>query len=182
MNVAFFSYHSFDREPFERLNRSHQFLYLDTALSEATANLAAGFPAVCVFVNDRLNAAVLRQLHAGGTRMLALRSAGFNHVDLAEAHRLGLQVARVPAYSPHSVAEHTVGLMLALNRKIHRAYVRTREHNFRLEGLLGFDFHGRTVGVVGTGKIGQVVARIMLGFGCRVIAHDRVENPELVSS
>lgn len=174
MRVAFFSYHAFDREPFERCNvdRNHELVFFEAALTEATAELAQGFPAVCAFVNDRLNAAVLEKLQAGGTRLLALRSAGFNHVDREAAERLGFTVARVPAYSPHSVAEHAVGLLLALNRKIHRAYVRTREHNFRLEGLLGFDLYGKTVGLIGMGKIGAIVAQIMRGFGCTVLAYD----------
>lgn len=175
MKVAFFSTHSFDREAFDACNQArHQLVYLETPLSEATAELAAGFPAICVFVNDRVNRPVLEQLARGGTRLVALRSAGFNHVDLEAASQLGLTVARVPAYSPHAVAEHAVGLMLNLNRKFHRAYARTREHNFRLEGLLGFDFHGRTVGLVGLGQIGRLVARIMLAFGCNVLAHDPV--------
>jgi D-lactate dehydrogenase len=136
---------------------------------------------VCAFVDDRLDAGVLDTLHAGGTRLLALRSAGFNHVDLEAAERLGLTVARVPAYSPHSVAEHTVALMMTLNRKIHRAHNRVREQNFALDGLMGFDFHGKTVGIVGTGRIGAVVAKIVTGFGCRVLASDLVVNPDCVA-
>jgi D-lactate dehydrogenase len=174
MKVAFFSFHAFDREPFERCNiaHGHELTFFEAALNVATAELAAGHPAVCAFVNDRLNREVLTRLHAGGTRLIALRSAGFNHVDREAARELGLTVARVPAYSPHSVAEHAVGLILALNRKIHRAYVRTREHNFRLEGLLGFDLHGKTVGLIGAGKIGSLVAQIMRGFGCEVLIFD----------
>lgn len=172
MRVAFFSYHSFDHEPFSATDQ--EFVFFEATLTLATADLAQGFEAVCCFVNDRLDGEVLRRLQAGGTRLIALRSAGFNHVDLDTARQLGLVVARVPAYSPHAVAEHTVALMLSLNRKIHRAYVRTRDHNFRLEGLLGFDFCGKQVGLVGLGKIGRLVARIMQGFGCRVVAYDRV--------
>ena len=138
-----------------------------------------GAQAVCAFVNDRLDADVLQRLHASGVRLLALRSAGFNHVDLAAAAALGIAVGRVPEYSPHAVAEHTVALLLTLNRKIHRAYNRVREGNFALEGLLGFDLHGRTVGVVGTGKIGACFARIMAGFGCRLLAFAPEANPEL---
>ncbi len=155
----------------------HELVSLDARLSPATANLAAGFPAVSIFVGDDASAPVLRTLHAGGTRLLALRSAGFNHVDIAEADRLGLAVLRVPAYSPHSVAEHAVGLMLTLNRHFHRAFNRVREQNFSLSGLMGFDMHGKTVGVIGTGTIGAVVCRILSGFGCAVLASDPVTNP-----
>jgi len=133
---------------------------------------------VCVFVNDQLGAPVLAELARQGTRVIALRCAGFNNVDLAAARDLGITVVRVPAYSPYAVAEHTVGLMLTLNRKIHRAYARVREGNFALQGLLGFDLHGRTVGVVGTGQIGAIVARIMRGFGCEVLAYDPYRSPE----
>lgn len=170
MRVAFFSYHSFDKEPFA--TSPHEFHFFETALNLATVELAQGFRAVCCFVNDGLNASVLERLREGGTELIVLRSAGFNHIDLEAARRLGLVVARVPAYSPHSVAEHTVALLLSLNRKIHRAYVRTRDHNFRLEGLLGFDLHGRRMGLVGLGKIGHIVANIMKGFGCEVVAYD----------
>jgi D-lactate dehydrogenase len=178
MRVAVFSTHSYDRQFLDAANAGggHELRYLEARLTAATAALAAGCPAVCAFVNDRLDAAALTVLAAGGTRLIALRSAGFNHVDLAAAASLGLTVARVPAYSPHAVAEHTVGLILTLNRKIHRAYARVREGNFALDGLLGFDLADRTVGVVGTGKIGTVVARILLGFDCRVVACDVAPN------
>jgi D-lactate dehydrogenase len=140
--------------------------------------LAQGVPAVCVFVHDRLDRPVLEALGAGGTRLVACRSAGFNHVDVGAAEQLGLTVMRVPAYSPHAVAEHAVGLVLSLNRKIHRAFGRVREGNFALDGLLGFDLHGCTVGIVGTGRIGTGVARILHGFGCRLLAYDVVRSPE----
>ncbi len=174
MRVAMFSTHLFDREFFDAANRTRglELHYFDARLTPATSPLARDCPAVCAFVNDQLDAAVLTALSAGGTRMIALRSAGFNHVDLARARELGLVVSRVPAYSPHAVAEHTVALILSLNRKIHRAYARVREGNFALDGLVGFDLCGRTAGVVGTGRIGTVVARILLGFGCRVLAYD----------
>ncbi len=146
-----------------------------------TAGLASGFPAVSLFVNDQADAAALEQLAAVGVRHLALRSAGYNHVDLEAAARLGIGVARVPAYSPHAVAEHTVALMLDLNRRIHRAYTRVRDLNFSLEGLLGFDLNGKTVGVVGTGAIGAIVVRILRGFGCRILAHDVVENEQCIA-
>jgi D-lactate dehydrogenase len=183
MHIAFFSTHRFDRQFFDAANQGlgHQIHYLEPRLSPATAPLAAGAPALCAFVNDTLDEATLRQLASAGTRMIALRSAGFNHVDLVAARSLGLTVARVPAYSPHSVAEHAVALMLTLNRKIHRAYARVREGNFSLDGLLGFDLHTRTAGVVGTGKIGAVVANILNGFGCRILAYDVVQNPECLS-
>jgi D-lactate dehydrogenase len=146
-------------------------------LSPLTAPLAEGCPAVSIFVGDDASDASLRVLAAGGTRLLALRCAGFNHVDLEAAARLGLTVARVPAYSPHAVAEHAVALMLTLNRKLHRAFNRVREQDFSLDGLVGFDMHGKTAGIVGTGQIGEVACRILLGFGCRVLACDPVPNP-----
>ena len=177
MRVAVFSAKQYDRTSLDRINAGrHQLAYLEPHLDAATAPLAHGYDAVCVFVNDRLTSAVLETLAAGGTRLVALRCAGFNNVDLAAAHRLGITVARVPAYSPHAVAEHTVALMLALNRKLHRAYNRVREGNFALEGLLGFDLNGRTAGVIGTGKIGAVVVQILRGFGCEVLAFDPYPN------
>jgi D-lactate dehydrogenase len=179
VRVAFFSTHLFDRLFFDEANRGrHQLQYLEARLTPETHGLARECPAVCAFVNDRLDRGVLDGLAAGGTRLIALRSAGFNHVDIARARELGLTVSRVPAYSPHAVAEHTIALILSLNRQIHRAYARVREGNFALDGLLGFDLVGRTVGVVGTGKIGAIVARILAGFGCRVIAFDTVPTAE----
>jgi D-lactate dehydrogenase len=154
-------------------------IFLEPRLTLETALLAAGSPVVCAFVNDRLDAPVLEALADRGTRLIALRSAGYNNVDLKAAGRLGFTVTRVPAYSPHAVAEHAVALMLALNRKIHRAYARVREGNFSLEGLLGFDLCGRTAGIVGTGKIGVLVARILQGFGCRILAYDPFPSQEL---
>jgi D-lactate dehydrogenase len=182
MRIAFFSTHAFDRDFFDEANRvhGHDLQYLEARLTPATAALAAGAAVVCAFVNDDLHDTVLTTLHGSGVRLIALRSAGFNHVDLPRASALGLTVARVPAYSPHAVAEHAVAMMLSLNRKMHRAHARVREGNFALDGLLGFDMHGRTVGIVGTGKIGTVVARILSGFGCRVLAYDVAANPECV--
>lgn len=183
MKVAVFSSHSYDRDFLEQANRSleggHDLTFFEARLTPSSAGLAAGHDAICAFVNDQLGKEVLEVLAANGTRLLALRSAGFNHVDLEAACDLGLTVARVPAYSPEAVAEHTVALILSLNRKIHKAYARVREGNFALEGLLGFDLCGRTVGVVGTGKIGLAVARIMLGFGCKVLAFDPEGDPKL---
>ena len=180
MRVAVFSTKPYDRTFLESENtrHGHELRFVEARLTEETAVLAADAAAVCAFVNDQLDAAVLGRLAGLGVRLVALRSAGFNHVDLAAARGLGLAVARVPAYSPHAVAEHTVGLILALNRQLHRAFVRVREGNFALDGLLGFDLHGRTVGVVGTGKIGAIVARIMAGFGCAILAHDMRPDPE----
>jgi D-lactate dehydrogenase len=180
MRIAFFSTHPFDRRFFDEANadRHYDLHYLEPRLTTATTVLAHGHPVVCAFVNDTLDAAVLSQLAAGGTRMVALRSAGFNHVDLTAAQSLGLTVARVPAYSPHAVAEHTIALILALNRRIYRAYARVRDGNFSLDGLLGFDMAGRTAGVVGTGRIGTVVARILRAFGCEVVAYDVAPSDE----
>ena len=174
MEVAVFSSKSYVRDFLNEANKAcgHGLRFLRPGLSPDTAPLGRLYPAVCVFVNDDVSRPVLEELAAGGTRLIALRCAGFNNVDLAAAGELGLRVARVPAYSPYAVAEHTVGLMLALNRRIHRAYARVRESNLALEGLLGFDMHGRTVGIIGTGKIGQVVARIMAGFGCALLGYD----------
>jgi D-lactate dehydrogenase len=174
MRVTIFSARDFERDPLERANAGagHELVFVEASLSDQTARIAEGSGAACLFVNDNGSAASLERLHAAGVRLLALRSAGFNHVDLDAADRLGLTVLRVPAYSPHAVAEHTVALMLACNRKIHRAYQRVREQNFELHGLMGFDMHGKTVGVIGTGEIGAVVCRILLGFGCRVVAFD----------
>lgn len=176
MKIALFSAHRFDHQSFDSANATlsapHDIHYVEARLDAHSAVLAAGFPAVCAFVNDRLDAPTLEILAGQGIRLIALRSAGFNHVDLTAAARLGLSVARVPAYSPDAIAEHTVAMILSLNRKIHKAYARGREGNFALDGLLGFDLRGRTVGIVGTGKIGLNVARIMRGFDCTVIAHD----------
>ncbi len=180
MRVAVFSTKPYDRTFLDRANADfgHELVYFESHLRGETVSLAEGFPAVCVFVNDQLDADVLEQLAQGGTKTIALRCAGFNNVDLLAAERLGIKVVRVPAYSPHAVAEHTVGLMLTLNRKIHRAYARVREGNFSLDGLLGFDMHGRTVGIVGTGLIGTIVARILSGFGCRLLGYDLYPNDE----
>ena len=184
MQVAVFSTKPYDQQSLVASNEAlaaagggHELTFFEPRLTVATAELADGFDAVCAFVNDELTAAVIDTLARGGVRTIALRSAGYNHVDLAAARRAGLRVVRVPAYSPYAVAEHTVGLILTLNRKLHRAYNRVREGNFALEGLLGFDLRGRTAGIVGTGRIGQVVAEILRGFGCRLLAHDPYPSP-----
>ena len=182
MRVAVFSARPYDKQFLTGANTAarHELTYLETRLSRETGRLAAGFEAVCVFVNDELDADLLGALQADGLRLVALRAAGFNNVDVAAAQRCGVTVARVPAYSPHAVAEHTLALILTLNRKTHRAFNRIREGNFALEGLLGFDLNGKTVGVVGTGAIGEIVARILLGFGCVVVAHDPCPNQRLL--
>ncbi|WP_372373518.1 2-hydroxyacid dehydrogenase [Vreelandella venusta] len=179
MRVAVFSAKPYDETFLTRANASnrHELSFFDARLTVDTAPLAKGFEVVCAFVNDHLYADVLEQLHTSGIRLVALRSAGFNHVDLAAAERLGITVVRVPAYSPHAVAEHAVALVLSLNRMTYRAYNRVREGNFSLDGLLGFDLHGKTVGVIGTGQIGLIFANIMHGFGCRVVASDPFPNP-----
>lgn len=184
MKVAVFNTKPYDQAFLEVANQVHQheLVFFEPRLTNRTSVLADGFPAVCAFVNDELNSKVLTTLARQGTRLIALRCAGFNNVDLTAARNLDITVMRVPAYSPYAVAEHTVGLMLALNRQIHRSHARVREGNFALEGLLGFDLHGQTVGIVGTGKIGMIVARIMKGFGCRLLAHDRFPNPECEAS
>lgn len=180
MRVAVFSTKPYDQHFFEAANPAfgHELVFFEPRLTPETIPLAAGFPAICAFVNDTLNAAVLAALANQGTRLIALRSAGFNNVDLAAAKTLDLTVLRVPAYSPYAVAEHTVALILSLNRKVYRAYNRIREGNFALDGLLGFDLHGLTVGIIGTGKIGQIVAQIMAGFGCRLLAYDLYPSPD----
>ena len=180
MRVAVFSTKSYDRQFLNAANtdHAHDLIYFEPKLDRTTAPLAVGFPVVCLFINDAPDVATLEILASGGTRLLALRSAGFNHVDLKAAARLGIRVMRVPAYSPYAVAEHAVALILMLNRKLYRAYNRVRDDNFSLEGLLGFDLHGRTVGVVGTGKIGMVFAQIMHGFGCQLLGYDAYPNPQ----
>lgn len=179
MKIAMFSCKPYDRTFFDVPDNPHDIRYLETGLSENTALLAEGFDAVCCFVNDSVNAEVLECLYQHQVRLVALRCAGYNNVDLDCARRLGISVCRVPEYSPHAVAEHAVGLILALNRNIHRAFNRVRENDYSLNGLMGFDLHGKTVGVVGTGKIGATFARIMYGFGCRMLVHDPFRNPAL---
>lgn len=178
MHIAVFSTKPYDRRFLDAANAqaNHHLSYFETRLSIETSDLAKGADAVCAFVNDEVNEEVLSSLADNRIRLIALRSAGFNNVDLAAAKRLGITIARVPAYSPHAVAEHTVALILALNRKIHRAYNRVREGNFSLDGLLGFDLAGKTAGIVGTGKIGELVCKILQGFGCTVLAYDLQPN------
>lgn len=191
MKVAVFSTKSYDEKFLNEANRTHSFTFLEPRLTHQTAPLASGHDAVCCFVNDDLSETVLQQLNHLGVKMVALRCAGYNNLDLDALESLGMKATRVPAYSPYAVAEHTLALILSANRKIHRAHNRVREMNFSLEGLIGFDLHGKTVGVIGTGKIGRIVCDILQGFGCEVLATDPfpnescaaeyVELPELLS-
>lgn len=180
MKIAFFSTKSYDKTYFDRYVSSHEIIYFDAQLNEQTVNLAMGCQAVCVFVNDKLNTSVITSLKALGIQLIALRCAGFNNVKISVAKELGIEVVRVPAYSPHAVAEHALALILTLNRKTHKAYNRVRDGNFSLERLTGFDLYGKTVGVIGTGKIGQIFSSIMLGMGCKVIAFDLIASKELM--
>ncbi|MGV8843658.1 MAG: 2-hydroxyacid dehydrogenase [Pseudomonas sp.] len=174
MRMIMFSSQAYDRDSFlaADLPPDWQLQFQAAHLGLDTAALAEGYEVVCAFINDDLSAPVLERLAGAGTRLIALRSAGYNHVDLQAAQRLGLAVVRVPAYSPHAVAEHALALILALNRNIHRAFNRTREGDFSLHGLTGFDLYGKTVGIIGAGQIGMVFARIMAGFGCQLLIHD----------
>lgn len=183
MDVAVFSSKPYDRRFLgAAFAGRHGLNYIEARLDPTTAVLGGNARAVCVFVNDEVNGDVLDAFAGLGVRLVVLRSAGFNNVDLAAAKRHGILVARVPAYSPEAVSEHAVALILSLDRHIHRAYARVRDGNFALDGLLGFNLHGRTVGIVGTGRIGQGVARIMLGFGCKVLGYDPEPNPACEAS
>ncbi len=179
--ISFFSTQPYDKQFFNRYNDSFGFdlEYFETQLNNQTVSLVNNAVAVCVFVNDRADASVMQQLSEKGVSIIALRCAGFNNVDLDAAKKYNIRVCRVPAYSPEAVAEHAVAMILTLNRKIHKAYNRVREQNFSLNGLLGFDLHGRTVGVIGTGNIGKAFCKIMLGFGCTVLAFDIIANREM---
>lgn len=181
MRTLIFSSQTYDRASFlaAHLPANLELHFQPARLTLDTAALADGHEVVCAFINDDLSAPVLERLAAGGTRLIALRSAGYNHVDLPAAQRLGISVVRVPAYSPHAVAEHAVALILALNRQLHRAYNRTRDGDFSLHGLTGFDLVGKTVGIVGTGQIGATFAKIMSGFGCNLLAYDPYPNPQV---
>jgi D-lactate dehydrogenase len=181
VQIAVFSSRGYDRRFLDEANgqHGHSLTHLEARLDATTASLAHGHEGVCAFVNDRVDADVVATLAEGGTRLLTLRSAGYNHVDLAAAAEHGLTVTRVPAYSPYAVAEHTVALMLAVERQIPRAANRVRDGNFSLEGLLGFDLRNKRIGIIGTGRIGQIVARIMRGFGCSIRAYDPVRNEDV---
>jgi len=183
MKVAVFSTKSFDKSSFEQQNLSycHDLVFFEERLTKHNSYLVNGFAAICVFVNDQLDQEVLRLISENGVRLIALRCAGFNNVDLLSANELGLTVVRVPEYSPDAVAEHTIALIMALNRRVCRAHSRVREGNFSLEGLLGFELHGKAVGIIGTGRIGKRVARILNGFGCILLASDPYSDIECES-
>lgn len=174
MKVAFFSTQKYDREFFLRENDKFGFnlVFHESHLKEETLGLAAGFKVICVFVNDCITENMLIKLKENGTELIALRCAGFNNIDIKAAQRLGIKIVRVPAYSPYAVAEHTLALILSLNRRIHKAYNRVRESNFCLDGLLGFDLYGKKAGIIGTGKIGKLVAKLLSSFGCEVYLYD----------
>ncbi len=179
LNIAFFSSKSYDEKSFNlaKGELNAEFHFHDFRLTTTTAKMAHDNEVVCAFVNDDLSREVLEILAQGGTKLIAMRCAGFDKVDLDAAKELGLQVVRVPAYSPESVAEHTVGMMMCLNRKLHKAYQRTRDANFSLEGLVGFNFYGKTVGVIGSGKIGLATMRILKGLGMNILCYDPYPNP-----
>ena len=182
MKVAIFSSHPFEVPFLKQINDGrHELVLIEAKLNERTAILANGCEAVSIFVTDDASAEVLKMLKQQRVKYLALRSAGYNHVDLKVAKELGFRLARVPAYSPYAIAEHTVALMMALNRKLVRAHNRVRELNFSLNGLIGFDMHGKTAGIIGTGKIGEAVLRILHGFGCKLLANDVYEQESLKS-
>jgi len=181
VRIAVYSTKAYDRRSLEDVNDryGHELTFLEARLQANTTALAGGHDVVCAFVNDIVDTEVVDLLADQGVELLALRSAGFNHVDIDRAAERGITVVRVPAYSPYAVAEHTVGLMLAVNRRIHRAYNRVRDGNFSLEGLLGFDLRSKRVGIIGTGRIGQITARILRGFGCSLRAYDPYPNDEV---
>ena len=179
MKLAFFDAKTYDMPGFDACakNTELEIKYFETRLNEDTVSLASGYDAVCVFVNDTVNAAVVEKLYRYGIRLIVLRCAGFNNVDIA-ACQGKIRVFRVPAYSPHAVAEHAMALLLTINRRTHKAYIRTRDFNFSLQGLAGFDLHGKTIGIIGTGKIGRVFADICKGFGMKILAYDKYPNPD----
>ncbi len=180
MKIVFFSAQPYDKEFFTRFNiNKFELIFLESALDEHSIELANGANAICVFVNDKVTAEVIKKLAAKSIKIIALRCAGFNNVDLEAAKSIGIRVCRVPAYSPEAVAEHAVAMILTLNRKTHKAYNRVREQNFSLNGLLGYNLQGKTVGVIGTGNIGKVFCKIMLGFGCRILAFDLIANKDM---
>jgi len=182
MKVAFFSTKSYDKDYFNKFNEDgqHELTFFEVPLNQQTATLTTGFEAICVFVNDIIDENTIEILDKNRIKVIALRCAGFNNVDLKAAHDKGIKVVRVPAYSPESVAEHAIALILTLNRKTHKAYNRVREGNFSIENLTGFNLYGKTVGVIGTGLIGAAFCRIMLGFGCKVLAYDIRKSAELI--
>lgn len=178
--VAFFDTKKYDREWFDKLDKSFEIKYFKEKLNPENADLAKGFDGVIAFVNDTINSSVIKSLTNGGTKVLAMRCAGYNNINFKTAHECGLKVLRVPVYSPYAVAEHAMGMLLMINRKLHKAYNRTRDFNFSLNGLTGFDLNGKTIGVIGTGKIGQIFIKICKGFGMRVLAFDpfKINDPD----
>lgn len=177
MKIAVFSTKPYDQEYFEKYssNNEYTFAFFETALNKTTANLSAGFDVICAFVNDKVDKDTIEVLANNGIRLIAMRCAGFNNVDIQSAKEHQIKVVRVPAYSPEAVAEHSVALIMTLNRKTHKAYNRVREGNFSLKNLIGFNLHGKVVGVIGTGQIGIAFCKIMKGFGCRLLAYDIAE-------
>ena len=182
MKIAVFDTHKFERNIFRSINNEygHEIEFLKIRLSVKSSILTSGYEAVCIFTNDQVDREVIKKLSSNGVKIIALRCAGFNNIDLVAAKEFNISVVRVPEYSPHAIAEYTMALILTLNRKTHKAYNRVREGNFRLDGLIGFDLHQKSVGVIGTGKIGQAFCNILLGFGCRVLASDLSPNEELI--
>ena len=180
IKIAFYDTKNYDKPSFEKygLERGIEFKFFESPLNEDTAALSQGFDGVCCFVNDNVNKEVIEKLYENGIKLIALRCAGFNNVDVKAAFGK-IHVYRVPAYSPYAVAEHAIAMLLTMNRRIHKAYIRTREYNFSLNGLTGVDMHDKTIGVIGTGKIGQVFINICKGFGMHVIAFDKYPNPNL---
>lgn len=178
VKIAFFDSKNYDKESFNDHNKmyNYEITYFESKLNSETASLTKGFDVVCIFVNDKADANTLKTLEENGVKVLALRCAGYNNVDIE--HKGKLKIVHVPQYSPYAVAEHAVGLLLSINRKLYKSYQRTRKYNFSLDGLLGFDIHGKTVGVIGTGRIGKAFISIMKGFGTNVIAYDTYPNEQ----
>lgn len=179
MKIAVFSTQKYDREFLSAVPTEHKFVFFEAQLNTDTVNLTQGFDGVCIFVNDHADSEIITELKNNGIKVIALRCAGFNNVDVKAAEKAGIRVVRVPAYSPEAVAEHAVALIMTLNRKTHKAYLRIKENNFSLERLTGFNIYGKTVGVIGTGKIGKAFCKIMLGFGAKVIAYDKFEDDDV---
>lgn len=184
MKVVIFDTHKYEKEIFEKLNVKYNFdiTYFENRLNPTTVRLCQGFDIVVCFVNDKLNRQVIQQMKSMNIQLIATRSAGFNHIDIDYAKELNIPVVRVPEYSPHAVAEFAATLLMTLNRKVHKSYLRVHELNFSLEGLTGFDLYNKTVGVIGTGKIGKIFSDIMLGFGCKVLAYDKIKNEHINSN
>lgn len=182
MKILFYDTKKYDSESFDKALANYndiEIKYLDTDLEPLTASLASGYDAVCAFVSSDVGSETIEKLHEVGVKLILMRCAGFNNVDLETAGKYGIRVLRVPGYSPEAVAEHAMALALGVNRRLHKSYVKVRENDFSLNGLMGFNFHEKTAGIVGTGKIGAAMARICHGFGMRVIAYDVYENPDL---